>query len=129
MGKATTATTSGTWETYLSDAAQPYRDCIATCIACLVACEMCADACLDEKDVRMMARCIWLDRDCADACAAALRTMSRGGPLAKSACRACAVACEACAEECEKHAGMAEHCARCAEACRQCAAACRRMAA
>jgi len=87
------------------------------------------DACLEEKDVKMMAQCIRLDRDCADACDAAIRAMSRGGPLAKELCRACATACDACAAECEKHAKMADHGRVCAEACRKCAEACRKMAA
>jgi hypothetical protein len=121
--------TMATWDTYLRGDAQTYRDCIEACMTCVVACEMCADACLDEQDVQMMVRCIRLTRDCADACNAALRTMSRGSPLAKSMCRACAEACEACAEECARHAAMAEHCAQCAEACRRCADACRRTAA
>lgn len=115
--------------TYLRGTAERYHDCIEACVACLVACEMCSNACLEEKDVRMMAQCIRLDRDCADACAAAIRVMSRGGPLATELCRACAAACEACAAECEKHATMADHCRVCAEACRRCAAACRKMAA
>lgn len=36
--------------------------------ACVAACENCAAACLQEEDVRMTARCIALDRDCADIC-------------------------------------------------------------
>ena len=115
--------------TYLRGKGARYHDCIEACVACLVACEMCSDACLDEKDVKMMAQCIRLDRDCADACDAAIRAMSRGGPLAPQLCRACAEACEACAAECEKHAQMSEHCRVCAEACRRCAAACRKVAA
>ena len=108
--------------TYLRGTAQRYHDCIEACVTCLVACEMCSDACLDEQDVAMMVQCIRLDRDCADACVAAIRAMSRGGPLAATLCRACADACDACAAECERHAGMAEPCRRCAEACRRMAA-------
>jgi len=72
---------------YLRGKGARYHDCIEACVACLVACEMCSDACLDEKDVKMMVQCIRLDRDCAEACAAAIRVMSRGGPLAAEACR------------------------------------------
>lgn len=115
--------------TYLRSDSTKYHDCIEACVVCLVACEMCADACLDESDIEMMKRCIRLDRDCADACVAAIRAMSRGGPLAMEFCRACADACDACAAECERHAGMADHCRLCAEACRECAEACRRMVA
>lgn len=114
---------------YLRKNSERYHECIEACVACLVACEMCSDACLDEKDAGMMKACIRLDRDCADACAAAVRAMSRGGPLADALCRSCAEACDACATECEKHAGMADHCKLCAEACRACAKACRQMVA
>lgn len=113
---------------YLRDTNRSWHDCIESCVECLVACEMCSSACLDE-DPTMMAQCIRLDRDCADACTAALRAMARGGPLAMELCRACAAACEACAAECERHAGMSAHCRLCAEACRRCATACRAMAA
>lgn len=114
---------------YLRHTNESYHACLEACLECLVACEMCADACLDEENVKTLAQCIRLDRDCAEACAAAARAMVRGGPLVKELCRACAVACEACAEECERHAQHHEHCRLCAEACRRCAEACRRMAA
>lgn len=115
--------------TYLRGDSARYHDCIEACVACLVACEVCSDACLGESDVKMMVGCIRLDRDCADVCTAAIRAMSRGGPLVKTICRVCADACDACAAECEKHARMADHCRLCAEACRRCAEACRRVAA
>lgn len=116
-------------ERYLRESNQRYHACLEACVECLVACEMCSDACLDEENVRMLARCIRLDRDCAEACAAAVRAMARGGPLAQEVCRMCAVACDACAEECERHAQHHDHCRICAEACRRCAEECRRMAA
>jgi hypothetical protein len=78
---------------YLRGKGQRYHDCIEACVACLVACEMCSDACLDENDVKMMITCIRLDRDCAEACAAAVRVMSRGGALSVEMCKACTVAC------------------------------------
>ena len=65
--------------------------------ACIAACEHCATACLGEQDVKMMARCISIDRDCADICAT----------------------------ECEKHGAHMQHCKECAEACRRCEQACR----
>lgn len=115
-------------EKYLQGASAEYKACIEACAACLVACEMCADACLDEKQVAKLVACIRLDRDCAEVCATAVRTMSRGGPLAQEICRLCADACDRCAEECERHAKMHEHCRLCAEACRRCAEECRSMA-
>ena len=51
----------------------------------------------------MMARCIELDRDCADLCALAVRLMSRGSDFAARLCAVCAEVCEACACECTKH--------------------------
>ena len=67
--------------TYLRGNGSKYHDCIEACVACLVACEACSDACLSGNDVAMMLACIRLDRDCADACAASIRVMIRGGPL------------------------------------------------
>jgi hypothetical protein len=75
----------------------------------------------------MMANCIRLDRDCADACRVAATLMSRGSQFAQQLCALCAAICDACAKECERH--EAEHCRRCASACRRCAEECRRMAA
>ena len=115
--------------TYLQGKGERYHDCLEACIAALVACEVCADASLDEQDVTMMAQCIRLDRDCADACRSAIPAMARGSEHAAQLCRVLADICDACAVECERHAGMAEHCRRCAEACRRCAEACRAVAA
>ena len=111
--------------TYLTDKQREHEACIEACVECLIACEVCSDACLDEE--MDMSQCIRTDRDCADACTAALRAMARGGPLVHTLCEACADACDACAEECEKHAKHHEHCRKCAEACRKCAEECRRM--
>lgn len=114
-------------ERYLRENSTAFHACLEACVEGLVACEMCSDACLDETDVAMMVRCIRLDRDCAEACAAAVRAMARGGPLARALCHACAEACRACAEECERHATHHDHCRLCAEACRRCEAEGRRM--
>ena len=73
-----------------------------------------------------MARCIELDRECAEACYASARLMGLGGQHAAAFCNACAEICDGCAEECEKH--KMDHCKRCAEACRKCAEECRSMA-
>jgi hypothetical protein len=104
-----------------------YLDCIAACNACVVACNHCASSCLQEPDVKMMARCIALDMDCAELCATAVTLMSGGSEFAPALCKVCAQACRACGDECGKHS--ADHCQRCAEACRQCAQACEAMAA
>ena len=90
---------------------------------CAAECNHCATACLDEKDVKMMARCIKLDMDCADICQLTASFVARGSEHANHLLKECAEICEACADECEKHAHM-EHCRKCAEACRHCAEAC-----
>jgi hypothetical protein len=100
---------------------------MAACNDCAAACERCATACLGETDVAMLARCIRLDRDCADICRLAAAFMARDSDHAVGLCSLCADICDTCADECERHAHM-EHCARCAEACRRCARECREMA-
>ena len=103
-----------------------FKACIEACYACAAACDNCSTACLLEDDVKMMARCIALDMDCAEICRAAAGFMARNSDRAADLCRLCAEACEACAEECGKH--PMDHCQACAEACRRCAEACRKMA-
>ena len=106
---------------------EQYKSCIEACNACAAACDHCAASCLQEDDVKMMARCIALDIDCAAICRLAAGYMARGSELASAVCNACAQVCESCAEECARHTKM-EHCRQCAEACRRCAQECRRMA-
>lgn len=105
---------------------EQFQSCIEACVRCAEECEHCATACLQEKDVKQMARCIQLDRDCAEICWAAAGYMSRGSDFAQEICRVCADICDACGDECNKH--DMDHCQRCAEACHQCAEECRRMA-
>lgn len=90
---------------------------------CAAECNHCATACLDEQDVKMLARCIKLDIDCADICLLTASFVARDSEHANHLLKECAEICEACAEECEKHAHM-EHCRKCADACRHCAEAC-----
>lgn len=102
------------------------QSCIDACLDCAVECQHCATACLNENDVKMLARCIQLDLECAEACYASARLMGIGGEHAPAFCATCAEICDACAAECEKH--DLEHCRRCAEVCRKCAEECRAMA-
>jgi hypothetical protein len=106
---------------------EQYQTCIEACAACATACEHCATACLSEAEVKKMAECIRLDRDCADICRLADAFMSRGTGFSGPLCSLCATICEACATECEKH--PMDHCKACAAACRRCAVECRKMAA
>src|SRR5207244_3196848 len=98
---------------------EQHRSCIEACARCAQECEHCADACLSEDDLRGLAECIRLDRDCAEMCWLASAFMSRGSQFAADLCRVCAEACEACGDECARHEH--EHCQRCARACRDCA--------
>jgi len=93
----------------------------------MVACSICYDACLKENDIGRMRDCIRLDRECADMCELAAKSISQGSPFVREICALCADICDACGKECEKH--MHEHCKHCAEACFACAQACRNMAA
>src|SRR3989344_5215527 len=53
-----------------------YMSCIEACQECATACHQCFAACLKEDDVKMMARCIALDTDCAAACSFAADAMA-----------------------------------------------------
>ena len=90
---------------------------------CAAECNHCATACLREKDVKMLARCITLDTDCAEICRITASFVARGSEHADHLLHECAEICNACAEECEKHSHM-DHCKKCAEVCRKCADAC-----
>lgn len=106
---------------------QEHASCIAACNACADACDHCATACLAEDHVKMMARCIALDIDCAAICRLAAGYMARGSEFASAVCALCADICQACGDECARH--QHPHCQECAAACRRCAEECRRMAA
>ncbi|MGY4829192.1 four-helix bundle copper-binding protein [Sphaerotilaceae bacterium SBD11-9] len=104
---------------------QQHLSCIEACDQCAMACNHCAAACLQEADVKMMARCIAFDIDCAEVCKFASAAMSRGSEHVQAICGLCADLCDACGEECAKH--QMDHCQECANACRRCAQECRRM--
>jgi hypothetical protein len=102
-----------------------YQTCIDACLRCAALCNHCASSCTQEKNVKMMARCMQLDMECAAICYAAAQLMSLGSERATAICHICAEICDACAAECEKHEN--EHCQECARACHQCAEECRHM--
>jgi hypothetical protein len=105
---------------------QSFASCIQACYESATACNHCATSCLQEQDVKMLARCIALDIDCADACLMASAAMSRASESARAFCSFCAQICDLCAEECDRHQHM-QHCRECAQACRRCAQECRKM--
>lgn len=102
--------------------------CIEECYACAQTCTACADACLAEEDVRELRRCIRLNLDCADICAASGAIATRRTRSDETAIvevlAACAAACHLCAAECVRHAGRHEHCRICADACHRCEQEC-----
>jgi hypothetical protein len=102
--------------------------CVESCIDCGATCVSCADACLGEKDRETLVRAIRLNLDCAEACEATGRIVTRQTTpdllVIAGAVEACAVACRVCRQECERHAGHHEHCRRCAAVCLVCEQAC-----
>ena len=106
-------------------------DCIDACVACELACLACADACLGEDEVESLRKCIRLNLDCGDICAATARLLSRSfetdPALLRAQLEACAVACDSCGAECQRHADHHEHCQVCSEACQRCEELCRQL--
>jgi hypothetical protein len=98
---------------------------IDACYACSAACEKCATECLFEDNVKDMAKCILLDRECSALCLTTAKILSAGVDHFKMLFRACEELCVACARECGRHADL-QHCKLCAEACRYCAEMCRK---
>src|SRR5918998_6233983 len=77
-----------------------YQSCIDACNACAESCELCATSCLREEDVKMLSRCIQLDRDCATICWTASTYGQRQRIMCvKQICNICTELCDACAEE------------------------------
>lgn len=105
---------------------EKFQACITACSDCIVECKSCATDCLNERDIKVMVRCIRLNQDCAAVCAMAMESMASGSEFTKRICSLCGDICYACAIECEKHTQM-EHCTQCAEACRKCAIECNKM--
>ncbi|PBB04811.1 MULTISPECIES: four-helix bundle copper-binding protein [Bacillaceae] len=105
---------------------QQHQETLNVLHECMEACNHCFDACLKEDDVKMMAGCIRLDRECADICGYLEAAITRGSAYVSELASVCAKICDDCAEECAKHDH--DHCQECAEACRKCADACRKIA-
>lgn len=103
-----------------------WQSCIDACMRCAEACEFCATSDLKEQEVKMMASCAQINRECAAVCWTSASLMSMDSQFAKQFCGLCADICDACAQECERH--NVEHCKNCAKICRSCAAECRKMA-
>lgn len=91
-------------------------------INCAIACEECEAACLNEGNITLLARCIELNRDCADICLQAARLLQRQSEIETDYLVVCEKMCRMCADECRKH--NYDHCQACAEECENCADSC-----
>lgn len=91
-------------------------------INCAITCEDCETACLNEENITLLARCIELNRDCADICLQAARLVQRQSEIEEDFLLVVEKMCRMCAEECRKH--NHDHCKQCAEVCEACAEAC-----
>lgn len=89
---------------------------------CINHCNYCADACMDEDDVKMMVKCIRLDRVCAEVCSTLSQILAVNFYEERDMVKYCIKVCNMCADECEKH--DAQHCQDCAVACRNCVSEC-----
>ena len=96
---------------------------IEALLACAMECERCATACLLEDGIKMLTKCIQLDRDCTDICLLTAQLLSRGSEHGLHLLKECTEVCHKCAVECEKHRHM-DHCGMCAETCKRCAEQC-----
>jgi hypothetical protein len=103
-----------------------WHTCVDACMRCAEACEFCATSDLKEQDVKMMATCAQINRECASVCWTLASLMSMDSRFAKQYCNLCADICEAYARECERH--RLDHCQNCGQTCRACADESRRMA-
>jgi hypothetical protein len=104
-------------------------ECIRNCTECHTICMKTVTHCLgvggkhaDQAHIRMLL-------DCAQICATSADFMTRGSPLHRLTCGACAEICQQCADDCERMAGDDQQMLQCVEMCRSCAASCRDMAA
>lgn len=88
---------------------EKFQSCIDTCLDCATQCDHCDSECLKETDVKMLAKCIQLERECAEICFSAARMMALGSEHSGDVCNVCAEYSTRCAEECEKHTHL-EHC-------------------
>jgi len=89
---------------------------------CVMACNHCFSSCLDEDDVKMMADCIRLDKECAEVCQFTIGMLHKSR-FVDQYLESCINVCDACAEECSKFPH--DHCKMCAEKCRECVEKCR----
>jgi triphosphoribosyl-dephospho-CoA synthetase len=108
--------------------AEHFDTCAKACTDCARMCESCAHHCAHmlaegkKEHLLTLGTCT----DCAEFCVMAAKVVAHRGPMAFTACEACAKACDTCGTACEKFPND-KHMTECAKACRDCAKACREM--
>lgn len=110
---------------------QEVKDCMAACLKTAQACNYCGDDMVGMEahgdNMKLMAKCTRLCRDCSEICMLAAHWMGRMATFSPPLCRLCAEVCDRCAEVCEAHAPHHALCGPTAKECRRCADMCRRM--
>lgn len=106
-----------------------YKLAIEALNECSVVCNQCYDDCLQEDTANAMARCIRLERECAEFSAFVAQALARNTEFSAEYAELCIKICEACGSECDKHAHHMESCRKCAEDCFKCAEECRKLLA
>lgn len=89
---------------------------------CAAACDHCFASCLGEDDVKMMKRCVALNKDCASICRLTAAFIASQSEFLHAVLRLCSEICTECATECGKHKHT--HCIECEMACLKCKEAC-----
>ncbi|MCD8072123.1 MAG: four-helix bundle copper-binding protein [Alistipes sp.] len=97
----------------VKQAVQELRDALTECVH---RCNHCFTSCLMEDDVKMMADCIRLDKDCIEACTFAMKFLYKRSRFKREVLMLCKNIYIVCSEECSKFQN--DHCRMCAEACR-----------
>ncbi len=102
---------------------EKYQSCISICLESATVCNLAAFECMKELEVKLLSRCVQLQRECAEMCLSTARILTLGSAHARDVCIVCADYCMRCALECEKHMHI-DYCRRCAEICRRCMEEC-----
>ncbi|HVD96596.1 MAG TPA: four-helix bundle copper-binding protein [Cytophagaceae bacterium] len=110
----------------MSTNAEKYYSCISICLECATHCAQAAFEGLKESEIKMLSRCIQLQRECAEMCLSTVRILNQGSEHARDVCVVCADYCNRCAIESEKHTDL-NYCKICADMCRKCAEECNRI--
>lgn len=102
------------------------EQCIKSCWACRDSCQkIFFTHCLKQGGAHVEAEHVKIMMSCIDICQLTADAMTRGTPVHKTLCHACAEICTACAESCHKISDNVMQ--ECVDICKQCAASCQAM--